>query len=345
MIKIKNTNWVLIAVSTLALASCKKDENTTVTTENYKGFLVVNEGGFNKSNGTIGLYKPGSKVYLDAFKSANNRPLGDIVQSMSLIDGKYYIAVNNSNKIEVVNQADFKAVASINVNSPRYILKVSASKAYVSNLYNNAVQILDLNTKTISGSVNINHWSEGMALMNGKAYINANNDKVMVLNATSNALIDSIALSAGLSKTVNAGADKLGVLCAGALDWNNGSVIADAKFYILSKDSNKVSLTVPLTGAGYGGSLVYNSTSNAFYFSLGGNVIKMITLAGVVSNFVTLPSTVSVYGLSINSNGDLFVMDAGDFNSAGKVYVYNSIGVKQSEFSAGIAPNAVIVND
>ncbi len=345
MIKINYTKWVLITMSAFAFTSCKKDENTVVTTENYKGYLVVNEGGFNKSNGSVGLFKPGTKAYLDAFKTANNRPLGDIVQSMTLIDGKYYIAVNNSNKIEVVNQADFKSVASINVNSPRYILKVSNTKAYVSNLYNNAVQIVDVNGKFVSGSININHWSESMALMNGKAYINANNDKVMLVDVTSDALVDSIALSAGLTKVVNAGTDKLGVLCAGALDWTNGSVITDAKFYILSKDSNKVSLIVPLTGAGYGGSLVYSSSANAFYMSLGGNVIKKIAMDGSVSDFITLSSGISVYGLSINSNGDLYVMDAGDFNSAGKVYIYNSTGVKQSEFSAGIAPNAVLFNE
>lgn len=343
MIKIHYTKMVLIALSALSFTSCKKDENTIVSTENFKGYFIVNEGGFNKSNGSLGLYKPGTKTYIDAFKLANNRPLGDIVQSMTLIDAKYYIAVNNSNKIEVVNQGDFKSVATINVNSPRYILRVSNNKAYVSNLYNNAVQILDLNGKLVSGSVNINHWSESMALMNGKAYINANNDKVMIVDVASDALVDSIALSAGLTKVVNAGADKLGVLCAGALDWTNGSVITDAKFYILSKDSNKVSLTVPLTGAGYGGSLIY--ANSAFYIALGNNIVKKITLDGVVSDFITLPTTVAVYGLSVGANGDVFVTDAGDFNSAGKVYVYNSSGVKQSEFDAGIAPNAVIVNE
>ena len=62
-------------------------------------------------------------------------------------------------------------------------------------------------------------------------------------------------------------------------------------------------------------------------------------------DFITLPTGVAVYGLSAGSNGDVFVTDAGNFNSAGKVYIYNSAGVKQSEFAAGIAPNAVIVNE
>ena len=57
-----------VAVILITFASCEKDENITIETENYKGVFVVNEGGFAKSNGSIGLYKPGEKKYFDAFK-------------------------------------------------------------------------------------------------------------------------------------------------------------------------------------------------------------------------------------------------------------------------------------
>ena len=124
----------IVAATLIAFSSCKKDEIVTVETENYKGVFVVNEGGFAKSNGSIGLYKPGEKKYFDAFKKANSLPLGDVVQSMSLIGTNYYIVVNNSNKIEVVSKKDFKSVSTISTPSPRYVLDVSYSKAYVSNL-------------------------------------------------------------------------------------------------------------------------------------------------------------------------------------------------------------------
>lgn len=345
MNKINASFWTLIAMGVVTFSACKKDENENVTTENYKGIIVVNEGGFNKSNGSIGLYKPGTKTYFDAFKNANNRPLGDVVQSIASINDKFYIVVNNSNKIEVVNKSDFKSVTTITTSSPRYILPVSTSKAYVSNLYSNNLQVLDLNSNTVSSTIDLKHWSEGMALMNGKAYVNANNNMVMVINATSNTVEDSIITWAGLTKVVNAGSTQLGVLCSGELDWTNGSVVKDAKFFILSKDSNKVSKTINLTGAGYGGSLVYSSSKSAFYFSLGNNKVVEVKMDGTVSDFITLASTVSVYGLSIDTNGSIYVTDAGDFNSAGKVYVYNSSGTKTSEFAAGIAPSGVLLNE
>jgi len=345
MNKINASFWALMAMGVVTFSACKKDENVNVSTENYKGIIVVNEGGFNKSNGSIGLYKPGTKTYLDAFKNANNRPLGDVVQSISAINDKFYIVVNNSNKIEVVNKSDFKSVATISTSSPRYILPVSTSKAYVSNLYSNNLQVLDLNSNSISSTIDLKHWSEGMALMNGKAYVNANNNMVMVVNTSNNSVEDSIATWAGLTKVVNAGANQIGVLCSGELDWTSGAVVKDAKFYIISKDSNKVPKTVNLTGAGYGGSLVYSAFNNAFYYSLGNNKVIEITMDGVVSDFILLPSTVSVYGLSIDANDNLYVTDATDYNSAGKVYVYNSNGTKTNEFSAGIAPNGVLINE
>jgi hypothetical protein len=345
MNKINASFWALMAMGVVTFSACKKDENVNVTTENYKGIIVVNEGGFNKSNGSIGLYKPGTKTYFDAFKNANNRPLGDVVQSIASINDKFYIVVNNSNKIEVVNKSDFKSVASITTASPRYILPVSTSKAYVSNLYSNNLQVLDLNSNTVTSTIDLKHWSEGMAFMDGKAYVNANNNMVMVVNASSNAVVDSISTWSGLTKVVNAGSTQLGILCSGELDWSTGAVVKDAKFFIVSKDSNKVSKTINLTGAGYGGSLVYSSFNNAFYFSLGNNKVVEIAMDGTVKDFINLPSTVSVYGLSIDANDNIYVTDATDYNSAGKVYVYNSNGTKTNEFSAGIAPNGVLVNE
>ena len=44
----------------LAFSACTKDQKITVEADNYKGVFIINEGGFNKSNGSIGLYKPGS---------------------------------------------------------------------------------------------------------------------------------------------------------------------------------------------------------------------------------------------------------------------------------------------
>jgi hypothetical protein len=340
-----NTIVSLVAAILITFTSCKKDENLTVETENYKGIFVVNEGGFAKSNGSIGLYKPGEKRYFDAFKKANGLPLGDVVQSMSLIGSNYYIVVNNSNKIEVVSQSDLKTVSTISTPSPRYVLPVSYSKAYVSNFYNNTIKVLNLNTNSISKSIEIYHNSDQMALMNKKVYVTTFDNKLMVLNLDNDALVDSIATAPGLSKIVNIGASRLAVLCTGVVDWNNGSVIENGKIQIINL-GNIVESSFNLSSGSYGGSMVYVSNTALLYFSLGNNVIYKMDLSGNVSEFKTLEAGRNVYSLTYNSsNSSIYVTDAGDFNSAGKVIAYDLSGNKTLEFNAGIAPNAVLINE
>jgi hypothetical protein len=335
----------IVAVLLIAFSSCKKDQDLNVETENYKGIFVVNEGGFAKSNGSIGLYKPGEKRYFDAFKKANGLPLGDVVQSMSLIGTNYYIVVNNSNKIEVVSQSDLKTVSTISTPSPRYVLDVSYNKAYVSNFYTNSIKVLDLNTKSISKSIEIYHNSDQMALMNKKVYVTTFDNKLMVLNSVNDALEDSIATAPGLSKIVNIGASRLAVLCTGVVDWNNGSVIENGKIQIINL-GNLVESSFNLSSGSYGGSMVYVSNTALLYFSLGNNVIYKMDLSGNVSEFKTLEAGRNVYSLSYNSsNSSIYVTDAGDFNSAGKVIVYDLSGNKTLEFDAGIAPNAILINE
>ena len=334
-----------VAVILITFASCEKDENITIETENYKGVFVVNEGGFAKSNGSIGLYKPGEKKYFDAFKKANNLPLGDVVQSMSSIGTNYYIVVNNSNKIEVVSKNDFKSISTISTPSPRYVLDVSYSKAYVSNFYNNTIKVLNLNTNSISKSIEIYHNSDQMALMNKKVYVTTFDNKLMVLNSVNDALEDSITTAPGLSKIVNIGASRLAVLCTGVVDWNNGSVIENGKIQIINL-GNIIESSFNLSSGSYGGSMVYVSNTGLLYFSLGNDKIYKMDLSGVITEFVTLAAGRNVYGLTYDAaNSSIYVTDAGDFNSAGKVMVYDLSGNKTFEFDAGIAPNAVLINE
>ena len=336
----------LFAISLLSFTACTKDEDIQVTTESYKGLIVVNEGGFGKSNGSVGVYKTGDKSYFDAFKKANDRPLGDIVQSMILIGDYYYICVNNSNKIEVLGRNDFKAIGSISTASPRYILPVSTGKAYISNLYSNSIKVLNTSGQSVSSQIDIHHNSDQMALMDGNAYIATFDNKIMVVNTASDSLSDSISTPSGLSRVVNAGTGRIGVLCTGLVDWSNGSVLEKGSVLIINQDSNRIEKTVQLSSGSYGGSMVYSAQTGQFYFSLGNNIIYKMGFDGIVSEFKTLDAGRSVYSLTYNSSSnELYVTDAGDFNSAGKVIAYDQNGNKTLEFNAGIAPNGVLFNN
>jgi hypothetical protein len=103
------------------LFSCEKDKEEVKYTN---GAFVVNEGAYTGNNGTISFYSfDEDTVVNDIFFVKNSRALGDVVQSMTIDNGKAYIVVNNSNKVEIADAVTFKELGVIeNVNSPRYFI-------------------------------------------------------------------------------------------------------------------------------------------------------------------------------------------------------------------------------
>ena len=72
------------------------------------------------------------------------------------------------NKIEVIDVGSFSSLHTITgFNSPRSFLPVSSTKAYVTDLYSNSIQIVNLNSSTITGSILVNGWTEDLIQYDG----------------------------------------------------------------------------------------------------------------------------------------------------------------------------------
>ena len=160
----------------VALFSCSKEDNVGEEITSKKPYyLVVNEGQWTKGTAAISVvYDDGSCEY-DIFRKVNDRPLGDVAQSISYIKGKYYVVLNNSKKIEVVEPGTFKSVATINYDaqdlngSPRFMVQLSDNDALVSDLQNQVVKI-DLNTNKVVDVVEIDRRIEKMVTVNNKVF-------------------------------------------------------------------------------------------------------------------------------------------------------------------------------
>ncbi|MEJ6749487.1 MAG: YncE family protein, partial [Flavobacteriales bacterium] len=124
----------MIALSITIFTSCEQDTNDVFISEgNYEnGYFVTNEGNFDSGNGSISFVSNEGNVEDDVFASVNSVPLGDVVQSMTIIGENAYIIVNGSAKIEVASLDSMINLATITgLTSPRYIASVSENKAYV----------------------------------------------------------------------------------------------------------------------------------------------------------------------------------------------------------------------
>ena len=73
---------------------------------------------------------------------------------MTLFGGKGWIVVNNSHVIFSIDLTTFRETGRIvNLPSPRYIHFISPTKAYVTQLWDNRILIVNPSTYTVTGSI------------------------------------------------------------------------------------------------------------------------------------------------------------------------------------------------
>lgn len=129
------------------------------TTEEFSasgtGLFITNEGMFQYGNATLSYYDPETKsVENEVFYRANAMKLGDVAQSMTIRDGVGWIVVNNSHVIFAIDINTFKEVGRItNLASPRYIHFVSDEKAYVTQIWDNRIFIVNPKRYEITGYI------------------------------------------------------------------------------------------------------------------------------------------------------------------------------------------------
>lgn len=106
--------------------------------------IVVNEGGMGNGFGALTAITYDGQSEYDIFRKVNGRPMGDVAQSLTYINGAYFVALNNSKKIEVVEPQTFKSIATINYEQdgkPRFIAQINDNEAIVSDLNRQLVRI------------------------------------------------------------------------------------------------------------------------------------------------------------------------------------------------------------
>ena len=147
-----------IALLLLAITACNKDApigpqqvdngcgEDSISADPTTRVYIINEGNFTWGNASLSVYDPATQTVVNnAFAAANDRPLGDVAQSLTLVGQRAYLIVNNSGKIEVLADSTLEATHTITgFNSPRELFAINAKTAYVSDLYANALAIVDL---------------------------------------------------------------------------------------------------------------------------------------------------------------------------------------------------------
>lgn len=342
-----NALWLLAALFVLAATSCKKktpdpvDPPEDVLYEAGKGVFVGNEGGFQKGEASVYYYKFADKsLEQNVFTNATGLPLGDICHSMMMIGDELYVVVNNSGKIEVVNPANFKSIRTIQgFNSPRFIAKVANNKAYVTNIFGNGVDVVDLGQGTITKTIAFPGWSEEMAVVNGKVFItNYDRQNLYVLDPTSDKIIDSISVNIGGISVRQDANGKLWVLCSG--DYQNGT---PGSLHRISPATLSVEKTYTFQPGEYPTKLRFNKGGTTMYMILQGIRKMDITDNQAPDKAFIKKDQHKFYALDVDpATGEVYVGDAIDYTSSGLVYRYSTAGATIDSFEVGVSPSSFL---
>lgn len=336
----KLINYIFVFLS-LLLFSCVKDKpNDIMQPEVSFGsgskIFITNEGNFGTNNASVSMYEPSSgQVVNDIYKTQNNNAvLGDVCQSMTKINNKYYVVVNNSSKIAVVNSSDFKLITNITgLQSPRHILPVTFSKAYVSDLYANSISIIDLNTNTKTGSIPCSGWTEQMVLIYNKAFITNNNSGyTYVINTITDQITDSINVGKFGGSIVMDKNSKLWILSSGE---TSSSTLG--KLSRINPITLAVEQSFTFNSSDSPSNLCINATKDTLYF-LNTNVYRMDVNSSTLPGTAFITSSANTfYGLGISDKDyNIYVSDAIDYIQKSSIMVYSPNGQLKTSFKAGI---------
>lgn len=358
MFKIKLFPSLIMAL-VLLVASCKKDDRVVEDPVFVKGVYVVNEGGYLQGNASLSFYDAiKDTMYNEVFKGINSRPLGDVFQSMTFYDGKAYLVVNNSQKIEVVDSVSFSSLGTISgLTSPRHIHFFNG-KAYVTDLYSNNISVYNPTTLAKIADIPVEGGTEKLiyfkdtiyATVQQSSYTEDSRKGLLRINAATDEVIDYMELREGAFDIALDANYNIWVMCSG--DYNPPQV--NGALYKIDRLNFRVLTEYPLPDLAYGSAIKLSGNAQQLYFSLpdptGGYTEYDIYKMSIFSN--TLPSTPLyngigkyIYGFAANElQGELYILDAIAGGQKGNMIRVNlETGADIKSYGVGYFPNNAIV--
>lgn len=301
--------------------------------ENSRKVYILNEGNFQWGNASLSVYSPGKKeIEHHAFANANDFALGDVAQVIVAYNGLFYIVVNNSQKIEVVDTATLKSNAVITgFQSPRYFLGVG-QKAYVTDLFAKGVHVLDLAGHSVTGKIPFDDWTEQMVHINGKVYCGTVNKGLLLeIGPVDDQILDTIKLTPGVGRMVPDKNGKLWVLSRGG-----GSL--PGRLVRINTSTNKIERSFDFDMAGPAPLSLDIDAAGENLFFIYGDIYKMAIDDQQLpaKPFITAgPSTFTT--LSVDPyNNEVYIADPLDYNQDSDVFRYAPDGELIDQFKGGI---------
>jgi hypothetical protein len=334
--------------------ACSDDEDPKGKYDD--GVIIVNEGGFGASNGSLTFYDQNTATaQQNIFQSPGLNFAGDVVQSFRIFGDKGYLVVNDDNRIEVLDRFSYQSVATIShsdIVKPRDIAVVK-DKAYISvwgpydgnfSLIDSYVLVYDLKQNSVVKKIDTDEGVENLVVNQQRIFASNFNygasSTVAVIDPSSDNLIDQIEVGPGPGGMVIDSNNKLWVIVTGTYQGNDGKLVRINSQSLAIEQEIDLNLNpdVDLSITPDKKNIIYASGKEVYKIGIDATAAPSVAL-------FTANEAVTPYAFEVDpDNGDIYLGDALNFATQGVVYIYSENGALKTSFAAGINPTQFVFN-
>jgi len=314
------------------------------------GLFITNEGNFQYGNASLSFYDPLEKsVENELFYRANAMKLGDVAQSMTIRDGIGWIVVNNSHVIFAIDIETGKEIGRItNLTSPRYIHFLSNEKAYVTQIWDNRIFIVNPSTFEITGYIPVPRMTmeqgstEQMVQYGKYVFVNcwSYQNRILKIDTETDSVVDELVVGIQPTSLVLDKNNKIWSVTDGGYEGSPYGYEAPS-LYRIDAETFAIEKEFKFNFGDAPSEVQLNGTKDKIYW-INDDIWEMDVTADFLPSNPFLDSRGTIYyGLTIDPvSGDVYVADAIDYQQQGMILRYSSEGAELDKFYVGIIPGA-----
>ena len=317
-----------------------------------RGLFICNEGNFQYGNATLSYYDPETcEIQNEVFYRANAMKLGDVAQSMIIRNGVGWVIVNNSHVVFAIDINTFKELGRItNLSSPRYMHFISDEKAYITQIWDNRIFIVNPKRYEITGYIDMPNMTmesgstEQMVQYGKYVYVNcwSYQNRILKIDTETDKVVDELVIGIQPTSLVMDCNNKLWTVTDGGYEGSPYGHEAPSLYRINIDDGKfEVEKQFKFDFGDWPSEVQLNGTKDKIYW-LNDDVWEMDVTADhvPVRPFLEYNDTL-YYGLTIDPvSGDVYIADAIDYVQQGMVYRYSKDRELIDSFYVGIIPGA-----
>jgi YVTN family beta-propeller protein len=353
----KNYAFVLIVLSGILAFSCvkepeKPDPDISLGTV---GLYVLNEGLFSMNNSELTRYDYSRGESVSGFfELKNGRKMGDTGTDIAIYGSKLYIVVSGSSQLEVVDPQTGESIRQIpffDGEKPRQPRRIAfhGSKAYVCS-FDGTVAVIDTSTLIVEKHIGAGKNPDGIAIANNKIYVSNSGGLDFPIFDNTISVIDIGTMTE--VKRIEVGVNPYTIIPDSYGDLyvvSRGNYNTEkSKLQVIDSNTDQLKYTFP--GIEVFDIAIKGDTAYAYFHDYAGGTGSQIILIDIRTktvindNFISDGTVINtIYGIAVDKvSGDVFIADATDFVSTGKVVCFDSSGKKKYSFVAGLNPGRMV---